>query len=91
MKHIHSLVRIILTALLTMICSSTRAQTVAVIGEEGLEFDHIQRLTDGSYVTSHVISGSEVISKFDANMQCIWTKEIQIPVSYTHLRATRPY
>ncbi len=83
MKHIHSLVRIILTALLTMICSSTRAQTVAVIGEEGLEFDHIQRLTDGSYVTSHVISGSEVISKFDANMQCIWTKEIQIPGAVT--------
>jgi len=83
MQHLNSLFRATLATTLVIQVSMAPAQSVAVLGEEGLAFDMVQRRTDGGYSASHVTNGSDIISLFDANMNCLWTKEIQTPEAVT--------
>ena len=80
MKYFHDLILIFLVPI-GLVCSTARAQYVGVLGEVGTEFDMVQRLTGGGYVVSSLVLGTEVISRFDPDMQCTWTKEVQFPGS----------
>ena len=78
MKYFHGFV-LFLSLSSAVICSIAQGQSVAVLGEVGSDFDLVQRLSVGGYVASQLISGTEIISRFDQDMQCIGSKELQIP------------